>query len=130
MSAVDPRAKPLPKHLDLLRIRFPVTAVLSVGHRASGIVLFLVTPLLVYALGRSLSGPAGFEAVAAGLASPAARVGLFVVLWSLVHHSLAGLRYLVLDLGIGESRARARQSAWLVFGLEAVAVAALLVAML
>ena len=119
-----------PKHLDLLRIRFPVGAVLSLGHRASGLLLFLLTPLFIYLFARSLGGEEGFDGVVSLFASPLVRVVLFVALWALVHHLLAGLRFLVMDLGLGETRSRARQSAWLVFILEAVIMLAVLVALL
>lgn len=119
-----------PKHLDLLRIRFPVGAVLSAGHRASGLLLFLLTPLFIWLFSRSLGGPEGFDEVVALFAAPLVRVALFVALWALVHHLLAGLRFLVMDLGVGETRSRARQSAWLVFILEAVIMLAVLAALL
>lgn len=127
----NPSSSPArPKHLDLLRIRFPIGAVLSVGHRASGLLLFLLTPLFIWLFARSLEGPEGFDGVLALFASPLVRVVLFVALWALVHHLLAGLRFLVIDLGLGETRSRARQSAWLVFILEAVIMLVLLVVML
>lgn len=129
MNTALHKNKAPPKHLDLLRIHFPVNAVLSVGHRASGILLFLLTPVLVWGFGRSLQGPEGFAAVLGWFDSPLVLAGLFVVLWALVHHLLAGVRFLVLDLGIGEGRGRARQTAWLVFALEGLVMLAVLGAM-
>jgi succinate dehydrogenase / fumarate reductase cytochrome b subunit len=126
MTASAPaKARKAPKHLDLTRIRFPVTAVLSIGHRASGVLLFLATPFLLYALGRSLASAEGYAAMVGLAASLPARLVLLVLLWAFVHHLLAGLRYLVLDAGYGEGRALGRATAWGVFALEALAVLAL-----
>ncbi len=130
MNTTNPRPPARPKHLDLLRIRFPVGAVLSVGHRASGLLLFLLMPVFIYLFARSLDGREGFDGVVALFASPLVRLVLFVALWALVHHLLAGLRFLVMDLGLGETRPRARQSAWLVFILEGMIMLAILVALL
>lgn len=123
MTAPAPaKAKQPPKHLDLLRIHFPVTAVLSVGHRASGLLLFLATPLFLYALGRSLESPEGYAAMAALFAALPARLLLLLVLWAFAHHLLAGVRYLVMDAGYGEGRAPGRLTAWSVFAVEALTV--------
>lgn len=121
-ASVPAKAKRPPKHLDLTKIRFPVTAVLSAGHRASGVFLFLMTPVLLYALGRSLASAEGYAAVAAAAGSLPLRLLLLLVLWAFAHHLLAGLRYLVMDAGYGEGRATGRATAWAVFALEAASV--------
>ena len=44
-----------PVFLDLARIRLPITAIISIAHRMTGIVLFLSIPFAIYLLGLSLS---------------------------------------------------------------------------
>jgi succinate dehydrogenase / fumarate reductase cytochrome b subunit len=38
----------------------------------------------------------------------------FVLAWALLHHLLAGIRYLALDLDVGVDKATERTTAWLV----------------
>jgi succinate dehydrogenase / fumarate reductase cytochrome b subunit len=113
-----------PVFLDLLRIRLPVAGVLSIGHRISGVLLALSIPLMIYLLDTSVSGPEGFERVRAVLSGWPFAVFLFLFLWALLHHLLAGLRYLLLDVHIGLSRPWFRRTAWVV--LVAAPVLALL----
>ena len=103
-----------PVHLNLFRIHFPVGAVTSIAHRASGVLLYLSFPLLIYLLDLSLQGPAGFADAAAYLQHPLIRLGSVPVAWSLFHHLLSGIRFLLLDIETGIELRRARQSAWLV----------------
>lgn len=103
-----------PVFLNLFRIRFPVGAVTSIAHRFSGLLLFLTFPLLVYWLDLSLRGPEGFAAARAWLDCAWVRLASVVVVWSLLHHLFAGLRFLLIDMGIGVERLPARRSAWTV----------------
>jgi succinate dehydrogenase / fumarate reductase cytochrome b subunit len=105
---------PAPVHLNLLRIRFPVGAVTSIAHRLSGACLFLSLPFWIYLLDLSLTGAAGFAQALDILHSPLVRVGLLLVAWSFFHHLLAGLRFLLIDTGVGCRLQQARRSAWLV----------------
>jgi succinate dehydrogenase / fumarate reductase cytochrome b subunit len=117
-----PNDKKRPVFFDLLRIRQPVTAVLSVGHRLSGVALLLSIPLLVYLFDRSLDSEQGYRQVAELLQGAPARLVLLLLLWVFLHHFFSGIRYLLIDVDVGVDIRRARTSAWLVFALEAVAV--------
>jgi succinate dehydrogenase / fumarate reductase cytochrome b subunit len=110
-----------PKYLNLFQIQMPVGAVLSIAHRVSGAVLFLSLPLLVYLLDLSLQGPAGFDQAGRWLDSPPVQVLSLLLVWSLSHHLLAGIRHLMLDLHIGVEKAAARRTAW-ISNLTALAV--------
>jgi succinate dehydrogenase / fumarate reductase cytochrome b subunit len=105
-----------PVFLNLLRIRQPVTAVVSILHRVSGVLLILLVPILLYFFEHSLQSEASFHEVMAMLQSiPAKVVGLFLA-WALAHHLLAGVRFLLLDVDVGVAKASARRGAWLVHG--------------
>ena len=103
-----------PVYLNLFRIRFPVGAVTSIAHRISGVLLFLSFPFLVYLLDLSLSGPDGFAAALVWLDHGFVRLASVLIAWSLFHHLLAGIRFLLIDLEQGVTRQTARASAWLV----------------
>jgi succinate dehydrogenase / fumarate reductase cytochrome b subunit len=110
-----------PVFLDLWRIKLPATGIVSILHRISGVLMVLAIPAAAVLLHLALSGPEGFAAAAGFLGNGLVRLALLVLAWSLLHHLFAGLRYLLLDLGIGLDRAVARQSAWTTI-LSALAV--------
>lgn len=110
MRSVEKR----PKFLNLFQIHMPVGAVASIVHRMTGALLFLVLPGAVFLLELSVRSPEGFEQAQAILRSPLARLAGVMLAWALLHHLLAGIRFLLLDFEIGVSRERARMSAWLV----------------
>jgi succinate dehydrogenase / fumarate reductase cytochrome b subunit len=103
-----------PVFLNLLQIRFPVTAITSILHRASGLLLFLLIPFLILALQMSLRSTDDFNSLLAMLNAPVVKLLLFIILWAGLHHLLAGVRFLLLDIDVGVSKARARSTAWLV----------------
>lgn len=111
-----------PVFLNLLHIRQPVTAVLSILHRITGVLMVLLLPGLIYLLDLSLRGPAQFDQVAELLHSTPLRLLAVLLCWVFAHHLLAGLRHLLLDFDIGLSRSAARRSAWLVHGMALVAL--------
>ena len=104
----------VPVYLNLLRIRFPVGAVTSIAHRISGILLFLSLPVLIYLLDLSLQGPGGFERALVYVNNCWFEAGLVLVIWSLMHHLLSGIRFLLIDIEKGVTLQQARRSAWLV----------------
>lgn len=115
-----------PKFLNLLLIRMPVGAVASILHRASGVLLFLSLPLAAFMLDLSLQGPDGFAQAAALLSSPLLRLIEVALAWSLIHHALAGLRFLLIDVEVGVDKPTARASAFAV-NLAAPLLAALFI---
>jgi succinate dehydrogenase / fumarate reductase cytochrome b subunit len=119
-----------PKHLNLLQIRLLVTGFVSIAHRLAGVLIFLATPALLYVLERSLRDPAGFSAVRTLLDDALVRLALIVVMIAVLHHLLAGIRFLLIDLGIGESIPGARRGAWLVLAGVGLSSAAALVLLL
>lgn len=100
-----------PFFLDLLAIRLPIGGVVSILHRASGALLALLIPGLLYTLMLSLRSPEDFARVQAFFAGGLGWLIGLGVLWALLHHLFAGLRHLGFDLGWGEEKLRARLTA-------------------
>ncbi len=113
-----------PVFLNLLQFRFPVPAVMSVAHRASGVLMVLVIPALVYLLDLSLASEQGFQQVRELLGNGWVRLFLILLAWGLMHHLFAGIRYLCLDFDLGIEKAQGRFTAWVVL-IAAVVVAAI-----
>jgi len=108
VSSTVAKPRPRPKHLNLLVIRLPLPAIISILHRISGAVLFLLLPLLLWMFQASLHSSASFDAFRAAVAHPLAKLLLIAILWGYLHHLFAGLRHLFLDLDVGTELATAR----------------------
>lgn len=109
-----------PVYLNLFKIRLPVMGTVSLFHRLSGVLLALATPLFVYLFELSLRGPESYAQALAWLERPWVKLLGTLLLWSLAHHLLAGVRFLLIDLDVGVEKSAARRSAWLVHGAAAV----------
>lgn len=114
--------KKRPVYLDLTRINMPIAALMSILHRTSGVLLFLAIPVVIYFFDLSLRSAQDFSTVTSMLNSLPGKLSVLVAVWALLHHLFAGIRYLLLDVHIGLTRAGARIGAWVVFSAEALAL--------
>lgn len=128
MKNKKPETRPV--YLDLRRIRQPVTAIASIGHRISGVLLFLSIPLVIWMLERSLQSPQGYVQVIAMFDHGMVRLVTVLLVWAAAHHFFAGIRFLLLDVELGIGLRAARSSALAVNVLGAVAVLLALAVML
>jgi succinate dehydrogenase / fumarate reductase cytochrome b subunit len=114
--------KKRPVYLNLFKIRLPVGGVLSILHRATGAFLVLLLPFAIYLLDRSLQDPMAFAEISECLMSLTGRIVLLIIVWVFAQHFMSGLRHLLLDIGVGDSKAAARLNAWLAFAASGVIV--------
>ena len=110
--------KKRPKNLDLPSIRLPLPGILSILHRISGAVLFLLLPVLLWLFQQSLASPETYAAAKAVTSNFLVKFILFSLIWLYMHHFCAGIRYLLLDLHKGIDLESARLSSWIVFGVS------------
>lgn len=103
-----------PVFLNLLQIRLPIAGIMSIIHRASGMLMVLLIPLSVYLLDLSLTDEQGFAAVGSLLHHALFRLLLLAFLWALLHHLYSGIRYLLIDVEVGVDRPAYRYTAWAV----------------
>ncbi len=111
---MDWHSRRLPVFLNLAQIRFPIGAIASIAHRVSGVLLFITLPVIALLFDASLRSEQVFASLRKLLSSPLSVVAATVLVWALVHHVLAGVRHLLMDVGVGSELARARASARLV----------------
>lgn len=116
-------AQTRPKHLNLMQIRLPLPAFVSILHRVSGAILFLLLPVLLCLFASSLESPQSFMEFKKWVSHPVAKILLLGVLWAYLHHFCAGVRHLVMDLHIGLELESARASSYAVFGVSIVLTA-------
>lgn len=112
-----------PVYLNLLKIRLPTTGIVSFAHRVSGFLLFLAIPFAVYVLDLSVDSAAGFERSLAILQHPVVQLIGLILLWALLHHLLAGIRYLLLDFDFGIEKTASTRTAWTVLAAEVALMA-------
>jgi succinate dehydrogenase / fumarate reductase cytochrome b subunit len=111
-------SKARPRYLDLFRIRLPVPAFVSILHRITGAVLFLLIPVLLYLWQMSLQTPETFVAFKALMSRPLAKLVMLGLVWAYLHHFCAGIRHLALDLHYGTALETARATSWVVLGVS------------
>ena len=102
----------------LLAYRLPLAGLVSIMHRISGALLFVALPFLLWLFDLSLTSELSFERLR-GLASNfLVKLILLLLIWSFLHHLIAGVRYLVLDLHIGLGLKSSRSSAMAVYAIS------------
>lgn len=111
-----------PVNLDIGTMRLPITAWASISHRASGVFLFAAVGILLWLLDTSLSGPEGFATVQQIGDSLWCKLIVWAVLAALIYHSVAGVKHLIGDFGIGESLEGGVLGTKLVFAVSAVLI--------
>ncbi len=112
-----------PVNLDIATINLPITALVSILHRVSGVVLFGAVAVLLWALDISLASQQSFTDMKECLQNPLAKTVLWLVLAGLAYHTVAGIRHLIMDMGVGETLEGGRLGAKLVFGFSFVLIA-------
>lgn len=112
--------KKKPVNLDLMTIRFPITAIVSILHRISGVILFLVIPGLLMLLSVSLRSQYDFNNLVIKLQAPGVKFVTFLILAALIYHFIAGIRHLIMDLGFGEEKRSGKVGARIVLAISIV----------
>jgi succinate dehydrogenase / fumarate reductase cytochrome b subunit len=104
-------------NLNFLGIHFPLTAWVSIAHRISGVLLFLLIPGFLFLLQESLKSPQAFKVLKIFLRQPGCVGMVSLVLAILVYHTLFGIRHVLMDLQIGISKKSSLISARLFMGI-------------
>ncbi len=114
-----------PVYLNLLKIRLPLTGIVSFAHRITGVILFLSLPFAVYLLELSVESEQSFAKVQQIFDQPVMVLVLILLLWSIAHHFFAGIRFLLIDAEIGVEKSQAKLGAWLVLLAEVLTLLAI-----
>lgn len=112
-----------PVNLDLATIKFPLSALASITHRISGVILFVGLIFMFWAFDVSLSSPEGFESVKNVLQHNfLAKFVLWGMLSALGYHCLAGIKHLIMDLDLGVNRETGHLMSQIVIALAVVLI--------
>ncbi|HOW49259.1 MAG TPA: succinate dehydrogenase, cytochrome b556 subunit [Rubrivivax sp.] len=130
-------AKPRPVYRNIhisqiVTYRLPPAGIVSILHRASGALMFLLLPFVVWLFDNSISSEISFDRFrSAFLAGIGFVPGWFVrlvclgLIWAYLHHLFAGLRFLWMDVTLRMSKEQGRSSALLVLATSLLLTAAL-----
>ena len=102
-----------PVYIDLRKINLPVSALISITHRLSGMYVFFITlPMMLALIYFSTESEDSFNDLSLFLKDYKFILGLivlsFCILW---YHILSGVRHLIMDAHIGESLLASKYSA-------------------
>ena len=103
---------------DLPTYRLPAAGIVSILHRISGLIMFLLLPLLVWMFDTSVSSEISFAKFSAAFTVglgfvPAVLVKLvtLALIWAYLHHLIAGVRHVYMDVCHAVSKEFGKSSA-------------------
>ena len=114
--------QPKPKFMDLLVLgpKMSITAKVSIFHRVSGLLLFIAIPFILHLFHKTLTEPSFYNAFYSISTCYAAKIFYLVIMWAFIHHMLAGIRFLFLDVHIGIDKDKAKLTAKIVLVLSSM----------
>ncbi len=98
----------------LIKYQLPWPGRISILHRVSGAILFLMLPFILYLFDQSLTSELSYRKFQVLTDSFFVKLICLGLIWGFLHHFCAGIRYLLLDLEIGVEKAGAFRSAMIV----------------
>ncbi|MFM8510915.1 MAG: succinate dehydrogenase, cytochrome b556 subunit [Betaproteobacteria bacterium] len=118
-EALKPRPTYRNIHItQILQYRLPPAGIVSILHRVSGAVMFLLLPFIVWLLDVSLSSEISYEQFTAAFGVgigfvPGWLVKLVVLalIWAYLHHFIAGVRHLWMDMTHSVTKEQGHSSA-------------------
>ena len=125
MSAPSPSTRPkrpefrnINAFTDLPTYRLPVAGIVSILHRVSGALMFLLMPFIIWMFDTSISSELSFARFTSAFGVGVGFVpGWFfklvalAIIWAFLHHLIAGLRHLWMDVRHAVSKEFGKSSA-------------------
>jgi len=134
-SASITKKRPVFRNIHITQIvsyRLPPAGIVSILHRVSGLMMFLLLPFIIWMFDSSISTEISYAAFAnAFVAGIGFLPGWFIklvclgLIWAFLHHFISGVRHLWMDATHSVSKAQGRNSA-LVTLVSSVALTVLL----
>lgn len=104
LSRQRPQFRNINAFKDLTTYRLPAAGWVSILHRISGALMFLLLPLIVWLFDTSVSSEISYErfssAFSAGIGFVPGwlfKLVVLAIIWAYLHHLIAGLRHLYMD---------------------------------
>ena len=110
---------------DLPSYRWPLAAIVSGMHRASGLILFLLMPFIIWMFDTSVTSEVSFarftSAFTLGIGfvpGILVKLAALVVMWAYLHHFFAGMRHIRMDMFHTVSKEQGKSTAQIVLVLS------------
>lgn len=102
----------------IVRYRMPISAMVSIMHRISGALLFILLPFVLYLFEKSLFSEIAFEHFRGIVSHWFVKLVLLALSWAYLHHFCAGIRHLFMDMHIGLSKSGASNTSVAVYAVS------------
>ena len=103
-----------PVNLEITTMHLPITGVVSILHRISGVAIFFTFLSFVWILDRSLTSESSFQELVLQLDKPLFKTFIILTLSGFLYHLLAGIKHLLANIfGIGETLKSSEFLSWL-----------------
>jgi len=109
--------------VDAVKYRLPPAGVVSILHRASAGLMFVLLPFIIWLFDNSVTSEVTFEAFrsvfSAGIGVLPAwlvKVVVWALIWAYLHHFIAGVRHLWMDATHSVSKEQGHSSALITLG--------------
>jgi len=116
--AQSPSPRPMSPHLSVYKM--PLTAILSISHRVTGVVNSVALVLIVWTLVGAAGSAEGYEFIGGIVQSWFGKLMMFGFTLTLYYHLCNGIRHLFWDIGKGFELEEANRSARICLIMAAV----------
>jgi succinate dehydrogenase / fumarate reductase cytochrome b subunit len=110
--------RPMSPHLQIYKL--PLTAIISVLHRGTGVALSVASLFLIWVLAAAATGPEAFALAQTVMSSWIGYIALFGLTATLYFHLCSGIRHMFWDLGKGLELESAKKSTYAVIAITLV----------
>jgi succinate dehydrogenase / fumarate reductase cytochrome b subunit len=111
----------------ITRYRLPPAGIVSILHRVSGVLMFLLLPFVIWMFDTSLTSEVSYAEFASVFRSGAGvlpgwffKLVALALIWAYLHHLVAGVRHLWMDMTHSVSKEFGRVSAYVTFAISIV----------
>lgn len=114
MAEAVKQARPEFRNIGISQIakyRLPWAGKVSILHRVSGALMFLLLPFVLYLFEQSITSELSFAKFSALLSGGFVKLVVLALIWGYLHHFCAGIRFLLLDVHVGVSKPASAKSA-------------------
>ena len=107
----------------LVNYRLPLSGLVSILHRISGFLMFLLLPFVLYLLERSITSEISFDYLRGFASHWFVKLITLALVWAFLHHFCAGIRHLFMDVHVAIEKDSARKTATSVLVVSVVLTA-------
>ena len=110
---------------DLPNYRLPIAGIVSILHRVSGLLMFVLLPFIIWMFDTSLTSEISYDAFRSVFIAGVGFVpGWFfklvalAIIWAYLHHWLAGIRHIRMDIKHTVTKEQGQSSAQIVLAIS------------